>query len=85
MTAPGPNGSGHSADVQMELRLNGHVLPIRQLGPNFVVLDKGMDHPPADAEIAMWIDGSESCWPVSLVAGIRSECNRTAIARPRDS
>src|ERR1019366_112849 len=47
---------GYSSDVRMELNVNGFVLPIGQLGPDFIILRKSSDHPPAEAEIVMWID-----------------------------
>ena len=64
----------------MELCLNGHVLPIAQLGPDFLVLTTPTDHPPADAEIAMWIDGREDRWRVRLADGIRAGERKTAIS-----
>jgi hypothetical protein len=65
----------------MELRFNGYVLSISQLGPDFLVLRTATDHPPADAEIALSIDGHESHWPVRLPAGISATQRRTAIIR----
>lgn len=76
------NIRGHSADVRIHLYLNGHVLPVAQLGRDFLVLKTPVDHPPADAEIAMSIDGDESRWPVRLVDGIASVQVKTRIARP---
>jgi hypothetical protein len=64
----------------MELRLNGHVLAIAQLGPDFLVLRTATDHPPADAEIALSIDGHERRWPVRLPEGISAMERRTAIS-----
>jgi hypothetical protein len=64
----------------MELHVNGHTLPIAQLGPDFLVLANPADHPPADAEIAMSIDDRESRWQVRLVAGLSAERRRTPIS-----
>lgn len=66
--------------MRMELRLNGHVLPIAQLGPNFLVLKNSIDHPPAGAEIFMSIDGHEECWPVHLHQGVSAGEHKTAIS-----
>jgi hypothetical protein len=63
-------GLGYSAPVEMQLFLDGAVLSIGQLGPDFIILDNPTDHPPADAEIAVWIDGRERRWNVSLPEGI---------------
>jgi hypothetical protein len=37
------------------------------------------DHPPCDAEIAMWVDGYASRWPVRLVDGIAPGQDRARI------
>ena len=49
--------TAHSADVRMHLLVNGLVLPIAQLGPNFLILEKPVTHPPANADILVTIDG----------------------------
>jgi hypothetical protein len=74
------NGRGHSAVVRIELHVNGSVLSIGQLGPDFIMLDDPADHPPCDAEIAMWVDGHASRCPVRLVDGIAPGQDRTRIA-----
>jgi hypothetical protein len=61
---------GHSAHVHMELRLGGHVLLIAQMAPGFIVLKQPFDHPPADGEVSLRIDDSESSWGVYLAEGI---------------
>ena len=63
----------------MELRVNGLVLPIAQMGPGFVVMDNPIDHPPADAEIFLNIDGSKSNWRVHLVEGISPQRRKTKV------
>ena len=78
-TAKLPDGS-FSAQVRMELYVNGHVLPIGQLGPDFLILKHPADHPPTDAEIAMSVDGRESRWRVRLPDGIAAEKTETRIA-----
>jgi len=70
---------GHSAHVRMEMRLNGHVLPIAQMAPGFVVMKNPIDHPPADAEVFLRIDESESSWRVHLVEGISTERRKTMV------
>jgi hypothetical protein len=61
---------GYSADVRMQQHVNGHVLAIGQLGPDFIILRNPADHPPAEAEIALWIDGQERRWKIHLPEGI---------------
>jgi len=63
----------------MELRLNGHVLPISHLGPDYLILRNSAEHPPADAEIMLSIDGHESRWSVWLADGVSAERRRTRI------
>jgi hypothetical protein len=70
----------HSAVVRMELSVNCQVLSIAQLGPDFLILDAPFDHPPTTGEIAVWIDGHERRWPVSLVEGMTSGKRRTRTA-----
>ena len=76
-------GNGYSADVRIQLTLNGQVLSIAQLGPDFLVLKNTVPHPPAEAEIFMSIDGAESRWRVRLVDGIVLGRRRVKIVRCR--
>ena len=59
MDATNPEVRSHSARVRMELRLNGSVLAISHLGPDYLILAQPVDHPPGRAEIAMSVDGRE--------------------------
>ena len=54
----------------MQLSVNGHIFRIGQLGPDFLILDDPADHPPAEGEITMSIDGEVSRWPVQLPDGV---------------
>jgi hypothetical protein len=74
--------SGYSADVQMQLAINGRVLSIGQLGPDFVILRNPTDHPPAEAEITLSIDGRVRRWTVLLPDGIAAAKAETRIAPP---
>jgi hypothetical protein len=47
-------------------------LAVAQLGPDFLVLRNPTDHPPADGEITVSIDGHESRWRVHLKDGIKA-------------
>jgi hypothetical protein len=79
MEAPTLKSQGHSAQVRMELHLNGHVLRIAQLGPDFLMLKQPFDHPPAEAEIYLRIDESESSRRVNLVEGISPDRRKTKL------
>lgn len=74
--------NGHSADVRMRLFVNGHVLKIAQIGPQFLMLDHRIEHPPAEAEILMSVDGKEERWRVHLPDGISTTTPTTLISLP---
>jgi len=80
MKSVDPEVRRYSADVRMELRQNGRALAISHLGPDFLILTNPIDHPPAEAEILLAIDGHESRWPVRLVNGISSSERRTSFS-----
>ena len=63
----------------MELRLNGTVLAVSHLGPDFLILGEAVDHPPTQAEMIMSVDGHQSRWPVQLPAGVSTASRRTRI------
>jgi hypothetical protein len=64
----------------MELHVNGLVLAIGQLGPDFIILDDPADHPPARAEIALSVDGRVRRWAVHLPEGVTAGKPETRIA-----
>jgi hypothetical protein len=64
----------------MRLILNGMSLPIAQLGPDFLVLDAPVNHPPANASVSLKVDNAERHWDVRLPNGISPDCSRVAIA-----
>jgi hypothetical protein len=70
----------YSADVRMELRLQDRVLSIAQLGPDFLILEEPVEHPPAQAEILVSIDGRERRWMVYLPDGLTVGARETRIA-----
>jgi hypothetical protein len=70
----------HSADVRMHLSVNGQLLSVGHLGPDYLILDNPIDHPPTDAEIRMSVDGKESRWQVKLLDGLAASQTRSRIA-----
>jgi len=80
MSATDPKNRGYSADVRMQLSINGQTFSIGQLGPDFLILDEPVDHPPAEGEITLSVDGRERRWPVRLIDGIKTGQGRTRIA-----
>ena len=51
-----------------------------QLGPDFLLLDAAIDHPPADASILLGVDESERQWRVQLPEGISASSKRVVIS-----
>lgn len=64
----------------MQLLVNGSSLPIAQMGPDFLLLDRSIDHPPDTARIILRIDNNEENWEVRLPDGISAGVSRVAIA-----
>jgi hypothetical protein len=70
-----PN-SGYSADVRLELRINGQALPVEQTGPESCLLVEPIDHPPCDGELVIHIDGRRHVHRVNLPEGISRQSKR---------
>ena len=71
---------GHSAQVKMRLLINGDSLAVAQMGPDFLLVDDPINHPPGIASMVLQVDQSERRWNVRLPNGISTESNRIAIA-----
>ena len=64
----------------MRLLVNGLSLPVTQMGPDFLLVDAPVEHPPADARVILQVDQSERSWGVHLPNGISAGTHRVAIA-----
>lgn len=73
--------AGHSAEVQMHLLLNGAMLPISHLGPDYIRLGERAEFPPCAGHIVLVIDGHESRWPVHLPQGLQPGCGRIPVEK----
>jgi len=71
----------HSALVRMRLHVNGHTMVVGHMGPAYVIVDDPIDHPPAEAEVFLSIDGDVKRWPVFLPDGVSSSVRRVPLAR----
>jgi hypothetical protein len=80
MTAMTSNG-GHSAQVKIQLLINGRSVPVAQVGPDFMLLNHPFDLPPGNAILVLQVDESERRWEVRLPNGISSTSNRVAALR----
>ena len=71
---------GHSAQVKMRLLVNGSSIPILQMGPDFLLVDAPINHPPGAASVVLEVDENLRCWNVRLPAGMSEGSKRVAIA-----
>jgi hypothetical protein len=69
----------------MFLHLNGAVLPISHMGPDFIRLRNSQAHGPCNAELSLIVDGVEERWCVRLPDGIRPGEQRVPLTRIRES
>jgi hypothetical protein len=74
---------GHSADVSIGLLINGAWLPVAELGPDFLFLRAGVEHPPCDVVLRLRVDGQQRQWRVGLPEGISAGCDRVALGFPK--
>ena len=65
----------------MHLLLDGRTLSVGQLGPDFLILDTAIDHPPASGRLIFAVDGNEREWDVQLPEGISAKSRRVVIAK----
>jgi len=71
--------NGHSAQVKIDLLIDGASVPVAQLGPDFLILDAPFDHPPGNARLVLRVDQSDRQWNICLPDGISATANRVAI------
>ena len=80
MSAVTSNG-GHSAQVKIQLLIDGDAIPVAQLGPDFLLLDAPFDYPPGNAGLVLQVDQSERRWEVRLPNGISAASSRVCVVR----
>ena len=64
----------------MRLLINGAVIRITHMGPDFLFVESSADHPPCEASILLRVDDSESQWKVRLPEGISKDSTRVTLA-----
>lgn len=64
----------------MHLVLRDGIIPVVQMGPDFLLVDQACDQPPCEAGLVLRVDQSESRWLVRLPQGLSSQTKRVAIA-----
>jgi hypothetical protein len=71
--------TGHSAQVKMRLLVNGLSLRVTQMGPDFLLLETPVEHPPADARLVLQVDQSERSWAMRLPNGLSASAKRVPV------
>jgi hypothetical protein len=75
-----PSNGGHSAQVKIQLLLEGGAIPVAQMGQDFLFVDAPFDYPPGEANLILQVDHWERRWNVSLPDGMSADSNRVRIA-----
>ncbi len=60
---------GYSSTVSLHLLVDGRMIPLAQVGPDYAILREPMSLPQCNAEIIVGIDGREHRSAVRLVDG----------------
>jgi hypothetical protein len=71
---------GHSSRVEMHLMLDGAAHRVAQLGPDFLMLETPVDHPPVEAEFVFSVDDNCRRWTVRLPEGISRNSIRARLS-----
>ena len=77
------NYGARSAQVEMHLIINGSSVSITHMGPDFLFIEGGDDHPSGQATIVLQVDDIERRWQVNLPDGISKASTRVALALSR--
>ena len=64
----------------MRLLVNGSSIAVAQMGPDFLLVDAPINHPPGHASLVLQVDQSERSWRVRLPEGISAGSKRVPIA-----
>jgi len=70
---------GHTAQVKMRLLVNGSSIAVAQMGPDFLLVEAPINHPPGKASLVLQVDQSERRWNAHLPDGISTASRRVAI------
>ncbi|HEX4121239.1 MAG TPA: hypothetical protein VH619_11525 [Verrucomicrobiae bacterium] len=75
------NSGAHSAQVEMQLIINGESIGITHMGPDFLIVESGKEYPPGEATIVLQVDQSERRWTVRLPCGLQPGRTRVSISK----
>lgn len=76
---PATSNGGHSAQVTIQLVIDGDFVPVSQLGPDFLILASPFDHPAGRARLILKVDQAERQWDVYLPNGISASSKQVSI------
>ncbi len=76
----GSSNGGHSAQVKIQLLLDGGSVPVAQMGPDFLFINAPFDYPPGEASLLLKVDQSERRWNIRLPYGMSAGSSRVTIA-----
>ena len=83
MTLTSP--TGYSADVRLELLVNGRCVRLSQVGPDSLILAKPTEIPVGSAELVVTVDGHEHRRRIHLSEGASEASRRVRICSSEDS
>ena len=63
----------------MRLLVGGGSIAVAQMGPDFLLLDEPVNHPPGEANLVLRVDNNERRWTVHLPNGISAASRRVRI------
>ena len=75
------NHGAYSAQVEMQLIVNGEFVSITHMGPDFLIVEPPGEHPPGQATIVLQVGRSERRWIVRLPDGFHPGQKRVPISR----
>jgi hypothetical protein len=73
------NSISHSSVVELVLHLDNQLLPLAQMGPDFLILKEPSSSPARFGAVILSVDGVSEEIPVRLLADIIPDTKRIAI------
>ena len=62
--------TGYSADVRLNLIVDGREFALSQIGPDRIALRNPIELPPCEADVVMHVDNHQQVWRVWLPDGV---------------
>ncbi len=74
------NYGAYSSQVEMYLLINGSIVSVTHMGPDFLLVKSPVHQSPCEATLVLQVDDNERRWPVRLPEGISKSSTRVALA-----